>query len=95
MTKPFWVFAGLRYYATGGVCGLIGCFTTHKEAVAHLQCPTHDEYGEVPKYEWYQIVNTRTGAVVQHFGGGGHGTMSRIECPHVTIVPADKRNLTE
>lgn len=72
MTLRFWLFAGVDYYASGGVVDLRGRFDSVEAAMSRLT--THPDATRHGGWEWYQVVDVVEGRVIRSFGGGGYGT---------------------
>ena len=69
--KPFWVFAGPYYYASGGLQNLRGRYDTQQAAVAALVEMGSQSHGE-DEWQWYQIVDARSCELLRHYHGGGY-----------------------
>ena len=61
--KNFALFAGDHYYPSGGMRDLVGRFDSVEEAV-HFLTTHEDDEGYPLQYDWYQIVDLTTFAVV-------------------------------
>lgn len=56
--KRFMLFAGDKYYPTGGMMDFVGYFDTQDEAVAYATTPT-GQFNSCPN--WFHIYDTVTG----------------------------------
>lgn len=83
--KPIWVFAGPSYYASGGLQNLRGRYDTQQAAVAALVEGVGKSIYE-DGWDWYQIVDVRTGTLLRHCNGGGHGSRLRREPPSDVLI---------
>lgn len=76
--KNIWLFAGIDYYACGGLQNLIGTFPSEEEAADALRTLNRHPSESV---EWYQIVDVSTCSLLRHYGGGGYGTNRWLRGP--------------
>jgi hypothetical protein len=69
MLKPYLVFAGPRYYASGGMWDFQRDFDTLDEAVEWVR---KDQLSAMNYNDWYQIYDQQTRGFLNDMDGAGH-----------------------
>lgn len=64
---PFWLFAGQRYYPTGGMGDFIGAYTSHDGAVEVGR--EKDVYGYW-KYDWFHVFHIQSQQIARFVRDG-------------------------